>query len=213
MYQGRPRPRGGTLFHEPNFYTSLPKEGYAVGFGIDLAYTAKSSADWSICLEMWRVGACDDPQAKFYVVGVDRAQVEAPSFALTLKARSVRRPGARMLWRASGTERGSATFLKAQGIPIVWAPPPGDKFVSATAVAAAWNDGRVLVPDPEEFPESKRWLTAFLQSIDDFTGVGDEQDDDVDALGNAHKLMTAKKGTAENDDATAGSARRPERLV
>jgi hypothetical protein len=214
MYQGRPRPRGGTVFHEPNFYTELPREGYAVGFGIDLAYTAKSNADWSICLEMWRVGAFDDPQAKFYVVGVDRAQVEAPSFALTLKARSVRRPGARMLWRASGTEKGSATFLKAQGIPIVWVPPPGDKFVSATAVGAAWNDGRVLVPDPEEFPEVKRWLPAFLQSIDDFTGVGDEQDDDVDALGNAHKLLTSKKGTQESEDSgSAGTARRPDRLV
>lgn len=214
MYQGRPRPRGGTVFHEPNFYTELPREGYAVGFGIDLAYTAKSNADWSICLEMWRVGAFDDPQAKFYVVGVDRAQVEAPSFALTLKSRAVRRPGARMLWRASGTEKGSATFLKAQGIPIVWAPPPGDKFVSATAVAAAWNDGRVLVPDPEEFSEVKRWLPAFLQSIDDFTGIGDEQDDDVDALGNAHKLLTAKKGTEENEDSgSSASARTPRRLV
>jgi phage terminase large subunit-like protein len=213
MYQGRPRPRGGTVFHEPNFYTELPREGYAVGFGIDLAYTAKSSADWSICLELWRVGVFDDPQAKFYVVGVDRAQVEAPSFALTLKGRSVRRPGAKFLWRASGTEKGSATFLRAQGIPIIWTPPPGDKFVSATAVGAAWNDGRVLVPDPEEFPEAKRWLPAFLQSIDDFTGVGDEQDDDVDALGNAHRLLTSKKGTEEQSTGSGGHAGRPERTV
>jgi phage terminase large subunit-like protein len=214
MYQGRPRPRGGTLFHEPNFYTALPREGYAVGFGVDLAYTAKSSADWSICLELWRVGAFDDPNAKFYVVGVDRAQVEAPSFALTLKSRSVRRPGAKMLWRGSGTEKGSATFIKAQGIPLIWTPPPGDKFVSNTPAAAAWNAENILVPDPEVFPESKRWLPAFLQSVDDFTGIGDEQDDDVDALGNAHKLLTSKKGTQDAEESgSAGTAKRPDRLV
>jgi phage terminase large subunit-like protein len=212
MYQGRPRPRGGTVFHDPTFFTELPREGYAVGFGIDLAYSAKSSADWSICLEMWRVGAFDDPKARFYIVGVDRAQVEAPNFTLTLKSRSVRRPGAKMLWRGSGTEKGSATFIKAQGIPLIWTPPPGDKYVSATAVAAAWNDGRVLVPDPEHFPEAQRWLPAFLDCVANFTGIGDEQDDDVDALGNAHKLLTSRNGTQNDDNSgSSGSARRPER--
>ncbi len=220
MYQGRPRPRGGMVFHEPTYYTELPREGYAVGFGIDLAYTAKSSADWSICLEMWRVGA--GPTAKFYIACVDRAQVEAPAFTLTLKSRSVRRPGAKMLWRASGTEKGSATFIKAQGIPLLWCPPPGDKFVSATDVAAAWNDGRVLVPstDPDDYDgempdfavNAKRWLPAFLDSIENFTGIGDEQDDDVDALGNAHKLLTSPKGTNDNDSGAA-IGNRPERTV
>lgn len=224
MYQGRPRPRGGTVFHEPNYYTELPREGYAVGFGVDLAYTEKTNADWSICLELWRVGAWDDPNAVFYVVNVDRAQVEAPAFALTLKARSFKRPGAKMLWRGSGTEKGSAAFIKKQGIPLIWSPPPGDKFVCATPAAAAWNGGedvngkklpgRILVPDLEHFPEARRWLPAFLQSIDDFTGIGDEQDDDVDALGNAHKLLTAKKGTeTEHEAGSGGYARRPERTV
>ncbi len=220
MFQGRPRPRGGKVFHEPNFYTRLPVEGYIIGFGVDLAYTKKTSADWSICLEMWRVGA--GPTAKFYIVCVDRAQVEAPAFTLTLKSRSVRRPGAKMLWRASGTEKGSATFIKAQGIPLLWGPPPGDKFVSATDVAAAWNDGRVLVPstDPDDYDDempdfavnAKRWLPAFLDSIENFTGIGDEQDDDVDALGNAHKLLTSPKGTNDNDTGAA-IGNRPERTV
>jgi phage terminase large subunit-like protein len=200
MYQGRPRPRGGCVFHDPRFYTELPKEGYAVGFGVDLAYTAKSNADWSVCLEMWRVGQAHDRDAKFYVVCVDRAQVEAPSFALTLKARSMRRPGAKMIWRASGTEKGSAQFIKNQGIPIRVEQPPGDKFVSATAVAAAWNNGNVLLPDPDKFPEANRWLVTFLSNVADFRGEGDEVDDEIDALGNAHFALTSKppvRGTVD----------------
>ena len=197
LYQGRPRPMGGLVFHDPTFFTQLPRV-YQVGFGVDLAYTAKTSADWSICLELWKVQ--ESGRDRFYVINVDRAQVEAPSFALTLKARSTSRPGAPMLWRASGTERGSAQFIRKQGIPLAVQNPPGDKFVSANDVAAAWNAGDVLVPstNPMDYPggvlpphaeAAKRWLPAFLASVGNFTGQGDEQDDDVDALGNAHKCV------------------------
>jgi hypothetical protein len=93
LYQGRPRPRGGTVFHEPHWYRELPRSGYVVAYGVDLAYTAKKSADHSVCLELWRVGSGDD--AVFYVVSCDMAQVEAPNFTLTLKSRNARRPEAR----------------------------------------------------------------------------------------------------------------------
>lgn len=228
MYQGRPRPRGGTVFREPTYYTQLPREGYTVGFGVDLAYSESTRADWSICLEMWRVGAANDPEAKFYIVVVDRAQVEAPEFTLTLKSRTTRRPGAKALWRGSGVEKGSAGFVKRAGVPLIWTPPPGDKYVSALDVAAAWNQGRVLVPstDPDDYgvehalemPEhakfATRWLPAFLECVGNFTGLGKEQDDDVDALGNAHRLLTSKKTSEDTDDSgTFGSARRPDRQV
>ncbi|MEN6535489.1 MAG: hypothetical protein ABFD89_17630 [Bryobacteraceae bacterium] len=227
MFQGRPRPLGGTVFHDPTFFTVLPSEGYTVGFGVDLAYTANKRADWSICLEMWRVG--QNPEtAKFYIVAVDRDQCEAPDFTLTLKSRSTRRQGAKMLWRGSGTEKGSASFIKKAGVPLLWTPPPGDKFVSSMDVAAAWNDGRVLLPSttpadyrvatfdemPEFAKQARRWLPAFMASVGEFTGQGDEQDDDVDALGNAHKLLTSRKGDDnDNGGRGAGTAERPERLV
>lgn len=197
MYQGRPRPMGGLVFHEPHFYSQLPRS-YQPGYGVDLAYTAKSSADWSICVELWKVH--ENGRDRFYVYNVDRAQVEAPAFTLTLKARAAARPGTEFLWRASGTERGSAQFIRKQGIPLRIETPPGDKFVSAAEVAAAWNAGDVLVPsiNPDEYPggklpphaeAAKRWLPQFLASIGNFTGTGDEQDDDSDALGNAHRCV------------------------
>jgi predicted phage terminase large subunit-like protein len=56
----------------------------------------------------------------------------------------------------------------------------GDKFMRMQGVAAAWNAGRVLVPagPDERFP----WRKEFLEELEDITGVGDEIDDQGDAL-------------------------------
>jgi hypothetical protein len=193
LYQGRPRPKGGTVFHEPSFYQALPKQ-YRGAFGLDLASTAKTSADHSVCLELWRAehGPEGQPGPFFYVVNIDAKQVEAPAFALTLKARHVQRPLFKMRWRASGTEKMGAQFLQRMKLPVVVSQPPGDKFVSATEVAIAWNDGRVLVPDEEAFPECMDWLYLFLDCVSNFTGTGNEFDDPVDALGNAHAELDTR---------------------
>lgn len=195
LYQGRPRPRGGKVYHEPHFYSELPKHGYRGIFGVDLAYTARTSADWSICVELWRVDGPAGTDPKYYVICVDRAQVEATDFTLTLKARSVRRPDWPMHWRYAGTEKGSAQFIKAQGVPLIATPVPGDKLVAATPAAAAWNAGNILVPDPEHFPEAEEWLGPFLDVIRNFTGSGKEVDDDSDALATAFdKFQVADDG-------------------
>jgi phage terminase large subunit-like protein len=192
LYQGRPRPKGGKVFHEPTYYSKLPSS-FRGTFGLDLAYTARTEADWSICLELWREEVRGG-EPIFYVVCVDRAQVEATMFALTLKARCVKRPAFRMHWRRSGTEKGGAQFLKKQRLPIDEHTPPGDKLVCATSVAAAWNDGRVQVPDPEFFPDSEEWLHAFLGVIANFTGTAkNERDDDVDALATAFDYLQTPK--------------------
>jgi predicted phage terminase large subunit-like protein len=98
-----------------------------------------------------------------------------------------------MLWRASGTEKGSASFLRRANLPVDVKQPPGDKLVSSEPVAADWNAGLVLVPDPEVFPECEDWLHAFLDVLANFTGTGKEHDDDVDALGNAHEALKTKR--------------------
>lgn len=189
LYQGRPRPKGGKVFHEPTYYQALPKQ-YRGAYGLDLAFTAKTQGDWSACVELWREDrAGEDPY--YFVIVVNRAQVEAPEFGLTLKACHVRRPRFKMRWRASGPEKGSAQFLRRLGIPIETKQPPGDKLVSAQDVAAAWNAGHVLVPDPDVFPDCEEWLDPFLAVVSNFTGTSKEKDDDVDALGNAHDALRA----------------------
>lgn len=188
LYQGRPRPKGGTIFRDVTYYSELPKT-YRGAYGIDLAYTAKSTSDWSICVELWRENR-PGAEPLYYVVHVDRAQVEAPSFADTLQKRHAKHTGFPMLWRASGTEKGAATFMiRDRKLPIKVEQPPGDKLVSATPVAAAWNQGRVLVPDPDVFPGVAKWLDPFLDVVQNFTGSGKETDDDVDGLGNAFTAL------------------------
>lgn len=199
LYQGRPRPKGGKHFHGATFYTKLP-ENYRGVFGIDLAYSAKTQGDWSICIELLREDRGPGTDPLFYVVRVDRAQVEAPEFALTLKARHVKRPTWKMVWRAAGTEKGTADFIRKAlksdaHDPFRIKPLVGDKLAGIQHAAPAWNEGRIMVPDPEVFPESEAWLYPFLDVLHNFTGTGKEHDDDVDALGNAFDYLNAA-----NDD-------------
>ena len=188
LYQGRPRPKGGLVFHEPTYYRALPRT-YRGAFGVDLAYSSKTKADWSICLELWREDRGRGLDPLFYVIKVDRKQSEAPEFAAILGNRHKAHPTWGMLWRASGTEKGAASFIQRLGIPLVVRNPPGDKLVSATEVAIAWNDGRILVPDQDVFPDAAVWLGDFLAVVSGFTGNGKERDDDVDGLGNAYELL------------------------
>lgn len=194
LYQGEPRPRGGKVFGVPAQYRELPKKGFRGAFGLDLAYSAKTHADYSVCVEGW---IAED--GKIYIVHVDRAQVSAPEFALTLKANKTKRPGWKMRWYAAGTEKGSADFLKRQGIPIIAKPPKGDKFVRSIETAAEWNAGQILVPDTE-FNDAP-WLPAFLDVIMNFTGVNDLTDDDVDAVTACRDELRKKTGT---DDDSGG---------
>lgn len=179
LFQGDPRPEGGAVFGQPSYYTQLPAAGFRGSYGLDLAYTAKTHADWSICLELWRETPAKGQPARFFVIDVQRKQVDAPSFALSLKAARSRRPWS-MRWYAAGPEQGIASFLRSKGIPMHSPAPRGDKFVRSHPVAEAWNDGRVLLPDPEHFDAT--WLADFLDVVQNFTGVNDEHDDDVDAL-------------------------------
>ena len=186
MYQGEPRPRGGALFREPTYYTELPTRGFRVTYGIDLSYTEKTHADFSVCVEIWAVppprgvGADRTPLGwTFYVVDVQRKQVEAPAFTLTLRAKHSEHP-AKFNWYASGTEKGSAQFIRSKGIPIVVRDPAGrDKFTRAQQTSELWNAGRIMVPaDAEAHP----WADVFVDELTSFTGVKDLHDDQVDAL-------------------------------
>jgi phage terminase large subunit-like protein len=198
LYQGRPRPKGGKVFREATYYSKLPTK-FREAFGVDLAYSAKTQAgdkpDWSICLHLLEEPNADPDKVLYYVRWVDRAQVEAPAFTLTLKSRHQRHRNAPMLWRSSGTEKGSAQFIQKAGVPLHVENPIGDKLVSATDVAALWNAGRILVPDFDTFEGMpgwdglSDWLHAFLDIVQNFTGLGKEKDDDVDALGSAYEAL------------------------
>lgn len=183
LYLGQPRPRGGQVFRDAYYYNALPTEGYKAAIGVDLAYSSKTSADWSIRLDLLEAAG------KFYVAAVHRAQVEARIFRGDLSEARKRYPGAPMWWYAPGPETGVADLLNTldPALKLQALPATADKFVRAQPVAAAWNEGKVLLP--REAP----WLGVFLKVVLNFTGLGDVKDDDVDALAAAYDAMTGKR--------------------
>jgi predicted phage terminase large subunit-like protein len=192
LYQGRPMPRGGTLFGEPSYYDKLPASGYRVAYGLDLAYTAKTSADWSVCLRLLADGDT------YYVVEVQRKQVKAPDFMLTLKAMHAAQPG-RMLWHIGGTEKGTVDFIRKRLPALETRPATTDKFARAQDVAAAWNDGRVLLPSEAHCERNRgdwSWVDPFIAELGNFTGVNDLHDDQVDALASAHHAVKRPRQNA-----------------
>lgn len=179
LYQGRPRPRGAEVFGEPTYYEELPTRGYQCAYGVDLAYTAKTHADYSVCLRLLRKGD------EYYVAEVQRKHVDAPSFALTLKAMHSDHPGP-MVWHASGVERGTAQFIQKHIKALRTENASADKFVRALPAAAAWNSGKILVPTHAP------WLDAFVSEVCNFTGLNDAHDDQVDALASAYDALSRR---------------------
>lgn len=198
MFQGQPRSNALGAFAAPGsfdeaglptgagYYSELPKDGYRVAYGVDLAYSSKTSADWSICVEAW---SKDD---KLYIVNVLRKQVPATSFLLTLISCRTNRPGAPFrFYSGGGGEKGSADFIKQKlGRIFHVFPASSDKLVRATPTSMTWNLGNILLPDPAFI--KTEWLEDFVAVVSSFTGTPGEQDDDVDALAAAHDQLMRK---------------------
>lgn len=197
LYMGEPRPRGGAVFRDVSFYEHAPTTGYRIAIGVDLAYTEKTHADFSVALvlaEWTEKREQPDGQLKptkiYGVLDVRRQQVEAPAFAGTLRQLQAQYPGARTFSFIGGTEKGVIDFLGTQGIRISTTHARTDKFVRAQPVAAAWNAGRVLIS------RTAPWASAFTAELANFTGIGDKHDDQVDALAGAYSVLARGAGTS-----------------
>lgn len=183
LYQGRPRPRGAAVFRDAYFYRELPQplpDKPAIAFrksiGADFAYTKKTYADYSVAVVM------AEHAGVYYVLDVIRAQLEAPAFAARLGPLQ-KEHGVKVHAYVSGTEKGLIQFLKEREIRMQDSPAIVDKFARAQPVAAAWNAGKVLLP------EGAPWVDALLAELGDFTGVSDRHDDQVDALAAAFDAL------------------------
>lgn len=178
---GQPRIRGAQVFRDVFHYDSAtfrPDRSFRIAIGIDLAYTDKTSADYSVAVVLM------EWEGQIYVVDVKRAQASVDTFAATLRELQTSYPTATMLWHRSGTEKGTSDLLrKFLDRPIVGVTAHTDKFNRAQPVSVAWNQGKILVPS------SASWVSSFVQEITSFTGVGDKHDDQVDALASAYTQL------------------------
>jgi predicted phage terminase large subunit-like protein len=177
-----PRPKEAALFQEPTFYTELPKN-YRTGYGIDLAYTESTRADFSVVIK----GFYSD--GRLYIVDLIRSQCHAPAFAEILTREFNAQP-APMIWIASGTEKGAAQFIRQKVPKLRIKVASSDKYTRATPVAEAWNAGRVLVPALEQFSKAT-WVSEFIREVTRFSGHHDVNDDQVDALAALWRVFQA----------------------
>lgn len=187
LFQGRPTPRGLRVFGDAHHYTSLPS-GLRYVVGCDPAATASTRADWSVAVVLGVQSR--GPQSIGYVVDVVRKQCEIPDFVGTLRTLSERHGHARVVVESVGGFKSVPQLLRKldSRLRVQEARLQGDKFVRAQNVAAAWNSGRLVVP------ESAPWLADFIAECCDFTGAGDAHDDQVDALAHAWNAATSDAG-------------------
>lgn len=193
LYQGQPRPKGGRLFGSATRY-DVPnivdlKEPYKIVIGADPAATEKTNSDYSAIVVCAFTGSWDkeDPTNtdnlgfRGDVLEVWRGQVSVPEFAKRLRDMGVKW-GAPIVVEAVGGFKAVPQMLRQldKSLKIIEAPVRGDKFTRALPVSAAWNYGRMRVP------EQAPWLSDFLSEVEKFTGVKDAHDDQVDALAHAY---------------------------
>lgn len=186
VFLGRPTPAGGSVFEGTYLYDAarLPV-GMRYAIGIDLAYSAKKSADFSVAVVLAR-----GSDGRMYVVDVVRDQCRPRDFAAKLKKLEARYPGAPMRWYTGGQEEGVAELLRELGVSrLVTLAATTEKKVRALSVSDAWNEGRVLLPKPEDGEEPPDWLSDFTDEVLAFTGQGDAHDDQVDALAAAFDAL------------------------
>lgn len=179
LYMGEPRPRDTQVFAGTTLYATAPPH-MQVAIGVDLAYTARTSSDWSVAVVMGH------NSGRYYVLDVVRKQCSATDFVDELKRLQSRWTGAPTLAYLAGTERGTADFFRREGARLTVKNATVDKYQRATPLSAAWNAGKVMVPS-----EPRPWSDAFVGCLLDFTGINDPQDDDVDAAAAAFDALAS----------------------
>lgn len=223
LFQGQPRPRGGTVFGPPCGYQKLPKT-FRVSIGIDLAYAAKTSSDWStLVVMMEELGENGRKTGRYYIADVVHVQVRAPQFLEICKLYRKQYPTAQWRWYAAGVEQGAGSFIQQAKIPLQVQTPRGDKFTRAIGYAAAWNASKVFVPGgsswregadaqgnayPVDFAEPPpEWTEKVVAEHSDFTGVDDAHDDIVDAAVAAYDLLATGNTSFPTEQLKGGTRR------
>jgi len=192
LYEGRPRPRGAAVFGEParfDFEAWKP-EAARVIIGADPAASEKTSADYSVAVVLAVEGRGDRMTGR--VLDVWRGQVAIPTFTERLRALSAKWYGCPVAVEAVGGFKAIPQMLRQVDplLRLLEVTVRGDKFTRAQPVAAAWNDGRILIPT------SAPWVAAFLDEVQAFSGVRDRKDDQVDALAHAWNSLAGGRAGA-----------------
>ncbi len=166
----------------------LPDKFKRITIGIDLAYTKKTHSDYSSAVVLGSVDGVNRSEDHF-VLDVLRRQCEVLEFGNQLKDLRMTWGSPTIYWYVGGQEKIVAEYLlNVVKVPIKTLPAKEDKYARAQAVAAAWNAGKIYVPD-----SNKPWVQSFIAEVLSFSGLDDPHDDQVDALAAAYIPSAAKR--------------------
>lgn len=223
MYQGRPRPEGTAVFHEParfrlkgsashlascrlggtcndpDHHPEFAWTGKRGVIAIDPAATAKTSSDWSVIM----VCAMDGYgiKARMWIVDLVRQQIEIPRL-VQLAYEMQQKYRLTIACEAVAGFKSVPQSLRAMNprLRVVDVEVGGrDKYTRSMALAAAWNDGRVLVP--MDVP----WADTLINEFSRFTGSNDDHDDQVDAGAHAWNISYRVQPKITSANYAAGS--------
>jgi predicted phage terminase large subunit-like protein len=149
--------------------------GARIIIGVDVAGTAKTSANFTVALVLAVFGYGENMSAD--IIDALRMQETIPEVCRRLEKLQKLYSGAPLIVEASGIGKAVPQVLREvnSSLRIIEEYPQGDKFTRAQPYAAAWNAGRVRVP------QVATWVASVVRTHVDFTGVNDACDDDVDA--------------------------------
>lgn len=184
LYQQRPTPPEGSLFHAPARYhlhdlpaieSALRGQGRRI-IGVDLAASVRASADHTAAVPLLVAGHGADTRA--WELDLARWKVEAPESLSRLRALQ----GAHrcpLAWETNGVGRPMAQVYRRDyaGAQLIEVTRARDKKVAAIPCATAWNAGRIAVP-------LAPWGEGHVDRARAFTGADGGDDDDLDALVN-----------------------------
>lgn len=210
MYQGRPRPQGRAVFHEPGRFelSKFSWTGKRGVIAIDPAATASTHSDFSVLAVCAMEGF--GSQSTMYIVDIIRTQMEIPDLIEQAK-RLQYRTRLMIACEAIGGFKAVPQSLrridpKLRVIDITTGSK--DKLTRALPLSAAWNgglnldgtqkNGRVLVPTDAP------WADTLINEFRLFTGAGDKHDDQVDACAHAWNVLYRGAPKVTQDDYAAG---------
>ncbi len=200
LYQQRPRKRGGQVLSDtPTRYVEPDVHGARIIIAADTASSQRKTADYTAFAVL--AGKMAGANARADLLELRRARLDLTGLAAAA-AELQERYGAVIVLEETAQSQPILQYLKLQGLNVRGVRPVGDKFTRAQPMAAAWNGGRLRVP------ESAPWLSALLDEASNFTGTAaDEHDDQIDALSYAWaELHVAPDHTATGALAAARAA-------
>jgi len=189
LYQQRPRPRGDQLFYEPGRFEldTFSLDGHRLVIVCDPAATESTRADYSVIMVLAAKGWGAD--MRVWVLDHFRAQITVPKLVRRLGQLQRQWYGVPIGVEAVGGFKGIPQMLREHdpALRLLEVKPIGDKFTRAQPASSAWNEGRILVPT------DRPWGGVLIAECQDFTGVKDDHDDQVDCLAHGFNVLFAAK--------------------